>query len=327
VERSTIRILVVDDYEPWRRFVRLALLLHKKLEIIGEAADGMEAVTRAQELQPDLILLDIGLPNLNGIEAARQICVRAPQSKILFVSDNRAGDLVEAALQAGGVGYLVKSDAGTELLAAVESVLQGKPFVSASVSGPARHTSSDPVADNRPRSHRHEAGFYSDDQRLLDDLTQFVGSALKAGSSVIVVATESHRESLRPRLEALGIDVGMAIGEGRYVTADAADTLSAVMFNGQLDGVRLAALLGDLIAAAARAAKGQARVAVFGECVHLLWAQGQSEAVMQMERVGNELIKKYDADILCGYSLGNQRAMDGHIFRQICEAHSAVHSR
>ena len=90
--KSSIRVLVVDDYEPWRRFLRLTLLVLGKLEVVAEIFDGLEAVQKTQELQPDLILLDIGLPNLNGIEVARRIREVSPKSKILFVSEIRDPD-------------------------------------------------------------------------------------------------------------------------------------------------------------------------------------------------------------------------------------------
>ena len=103
----------------------------------------------------------------------------------------------------------------------------------------------------------HVAGFYSDDRRLLADLTQFVGAALKAGNAAIVVATESHRDSLLPRLQAYGLDVGAAIEQGRYVGLDAAETLSAFMVNDLPDPGRFLELLGDLIVSAREAAKGE----------------------------------------------------------------------
>ena len=135
LEGSTTRILVVDDFEPWRRFVSTTLQKQLTLQLIGEAVDGLEAVQKAQQLQPDLILLDIGLPTLNGIEAARRIRELSPKSKILFVSENRSWDIVEESLRTGAGGYVVKSDASDELLPATKAVLAGKRFVSASLAG------------------------------------------------------------------------------------------------------------------------------------------------------------------------------------------------
>jgi len=126
----SVRVVVVDDFEPFRRFLSSELQSRPELQVIAEVSDGLEAVQRAEELQPDLILLDIGLPKLNGIEAARRIRERAPKSMILFVSENRSPDIVEEALRTGADGYVLKSDAGREILPAVEAVLQGKQFVS-----------------------------------------------------------------------------------------------------------------------------------------------------------------------------------------------------
>ena len=126
----SIRILIIDDYEPWRRFVSATLQKQPNFQIIGDAADGLEAVQQAQELQPDLILLDIGLPTLNGIEAARRIHQVCPDAKILFASQNHDPGIVEAALSNGARGYFLKGDGKTELLRAIETVLRGDRFIS-----------------------------------------------------------------------------------------------------------------------------------------------------------------------------------------------------
>jgi DNA-binding NarL/FixJ family response regulator len=140
VETPAIRVLVVDDYEPWRRFVHSTLQKASELRVIGEASDGLEAIQKAEGTQPDLILLDIGLPKLNGIEAASRIRGLVPFSKIIFVSDTRSPDIMSVALRAGGSGYVVKSNGATELLPAIAAVLEGKQFVSADlgVATPAR---------------------------------------------------------------------------------------------------------------------------------------------------------------------------------------------
>ena len=133
----------MDDYEPWRRFILSSLQKWPELQVVGEASDGQEAVQKSQEIQPDLILLDIGLPTMNGIEAARQILQQSPNSRILFCSENLSPDVAEAALRAGAGGYLVKSDAGSDLLSAVTSVIRGKRFVSRTLAGHAFAETSD----------------------------------------------------------------------------------------------------------------------------------------------------------------------------------------
>jgi hypothetical protein len=176
---------------------------------------------------------------------------------------------------------------------------------------------------------RHEVGFYPDDASLLVDVTHFIGTALKAGHGAIVVATESHRNSLLRSLETHGVDIAAAIELGTYISVDAADVVSAFMVNRMPDPARFLKLFGDLIVTVAAAAKGeQARVAVFGEGVQLLWAQGNTEAAIRVERLTNRIAETYDVDILCGYCLGTvQDGMDSHVFQGICEEHSAVSSR
>jgi DNA-binding NarL/FixJ family response regulator len=130
---ASVRVLLVDDYEPFRREIVSRFDNEPVLRIVAEASDGFEAVRNAKELQPDLILLDIGLPKLNGIEAARQIRTVSPTSKILFVSECRSADIAEAALNTGASGYVVKSVAGRDLFIAIRAVLRGERFLTASL--------------------------------------------------------------------------------------------------------------------------------------------------------------------------------------------------
>jgi len=132
LEQPEFRVLVADDFEPWRNYACSELRKRDGAYSVQQTADGLETVQRAHELQPDLILLDISLPKMHGIDAARQIRSKCPKSKILFVSEDRSLDIVREALSTGARGYVVKSD-GSELLAAVEAVRQGRFFVSKSL--------------------------------------------------------------------------------------------------------------------------------------------------------------------------------------------------
>ena len=116
------RILVVDDFKPWRRYIRGLLEQRTDLLVVAEAADGIEAIAKACEHQPDLVVLDIGLPRLNGIEAARQIHQVAPPSKILFVSIERSTEFIEEALNLGASDYIRKAEIGSKLLPAVDAL-------------------------------------------------------------------------------------------------------------------------------------------------------------------------------------------------------------
>jgi DNA-binding NarL/FixJ family response regulator len=129
------RVLIVDDFRPFLILVRSLLEAMPDLRIVGEASDGLEAIQKAEELDPDLILLDVGLPKLSGIEAARRIRQLVPRSKILFLSQESDPDVVQEALGLGVGGYILKMQAGNELLVAIKAVLRGEQFVSNGLTG------------------------------------------------------------------------------------------------------------------------------------------------------------------------------------------------
>jgi DNA-binding NarL/FixJ family response regulator len=130
LQLSTVRILVVDDFEKFRQFVVEMLGKRPELQVVGEASDGLEALQKAVELRPDLILLDISLPSLNGIEVARQMRSLVPESKIIFLTRESSSDVVQEALGLGARGYVNKNMVLADLFAAVETVLLGMTFVS-----------------------------------------------------------------------------------------------------------------------------------------------------------------------------------------------------
>jgi DNA-binding NarL/FixJ family response regulator len=322
VMRSSI--LVADDFEGWRRQVRSLLRARPEWQVIAEASDGLEAVQKAEELKPDLILLDIGLPKLNGIEGARRIRQLSPRSKIVFLSLYNSLDVVQAALGTGALGYVLKSDARSELLPAVDAVLRSKQFVSSSLQG---HESTGTSGEKIPR--RHEVLFYSDDTLFLDSFARFIAVALKAGDAAIVVATESHREALALRLKTQGVNVDAATQQGTYIQLDVAKTLSTFMVNDMPDTARFFEIVGGVIQAAAKAAKGEhSRVVACGECSPLLWVEGKPDAAIRLEQLWDSVGTAFKVNILCGYALSSFHGKeDEHVFQSICAAHSAACSQ
>jgi DNA-binding NarL/FixJ family response regulator len=316
------RVLVVDDYDPFRRLIR-SLLESPALRVIGQACDGLEAVQKAQELQPDLVLLDIGLPKLNGMSAAEQIRKIAPHSRILFLSQECLLDVVERALDLGALGYLQKTRIHSELLLAITSVLAGKQFVSTDLEGkfPERTIPQSPD--------RHEVEFYSEEPVFLAGVSSFAAAALEAGNPVIVMATPAHREAVMRRLRSVRFDIDDAVQQGRYISLDAAELLSRIMVGGLPDSGRFFEGLSRLVrSASATVKKRHARVAICGECVGILWAEGKIHAAIQLERIGNELIKIHNVEILCAYPLGAfHDDQQRRAIASVCREHSAVRIR
>jgi DNA-binding NarL/FixJ family response regulator len=332
------RVLVVDDHQPWHSFYSTTLQEKPDLQVIGYVSDGLEAVRQAQELQPDLILLDIGLPKLNGIEAARRIREVSPTSKILFVSENRSADIAEEALSTGAGGYLVKSEAASELLPAIQAVLEGKQFVSASFSRHGLVETNENQSDNLQHNEgvtpfraekkiRHEVEFYADNARFVDGFARFIEAALKEGNAVIVVATDSHQASLLQRLTADGLNIPAKIEQGSYIPLNVTDTLPNFMVNDSPDPVLFRKLAGGLIREATKGAKGEhPRVAVCGEGVHTLLAAGNLQATIMLERMWGEIAQQYEVDVLCGYfrsAFANEESIS--TLERLCAEHTAAH--
>jgi len=124
MKASAVSVLVVDDFAAWRQFACTALKEIPHLAV-HEASDGVEAIEKGKKLRPNLVLLDIGLPYLNGMQVAREIGRLSPDTKIIFLTENRDNALMEEAFRAGASGYVIKSNAEKELVSAVKAALNG----------------------------------------------------------------------------------------------------------------------------------------------------------------------------------------------------------
>jgi DNA-binding NarL/FixJ family response regulator len=336
--RPSIRVLLVDDFPAFRDLLRSDLRKFPNLEIVGEASDGLEAVQKFRQLHPDLILLDLGLPKLNGIEVIRRIKTLSAKAKILVVSADRSPAIVEEAFHSGASGYLVKSDVARELRFAVESVFAGVRFFS-KLASDTIPDKSDPYSSRNsvgyaevPRnplavnsfSRLHRADIYSDDQSLSDQAGLFIGKALHSGNAAIVIASPSHRSQLLRNLKSYDLDLEGIFKQGRYIALDASEMLSKILLNETIDRDRFLNLFEALVE---KAKIKHLRISIFGECAPILLARGLPEAAIQMEKLGSEIVSRYNVELLCGYSHSGLRdLMFGTIYQQICAEHSSLHS-
>ena len=341
MESARTRILVVEDHEQWRRFICSTLATQPQFHVIGTVSDGLAAVQKAEELLPELIVLDVGLPGLNGIEVARRIRESSPEIKLLLVSENRLAEIAESAFRLGALGYVLKSRAEVELLPAVDAVLQGKRFVSAHLTGSVPRprdekvtsqirciTSKEPSLPVRKPGdrRRHEVEFYPDHAAFVAGFARFVKARLNDGSTVIVIVNESHRAGLVHRLKAGDVDAESMTQCRRLILMDADQTLSACMVNDMPDPARCAQAVVDVMTGAAEPTNGRnARVAVCGECAPALVAAGKADAAIRFEHLWDVLTEGYEIDTLCGYVWSaiprEQRSL---VVTRICAEHSAV---
>jgi DNA-binding NarL/FixJ family response regulator len=336
-----VRILIAEDHPLFRRFLASTVQSRPGVQVVCEVPDGLEAVQKVRELEPELVLLDIGLPGQNGIEAARQIRKFSPQSKILFVTQEASADFVHAALETGAWGYVTKTDAGHELLPALEALLRGQKYMSKSVAehgfmktatlapdqAEALSGFSRSEASERPRC--HEVGFFSDDDALLGSFADFLAAALQNGNAGIVITTELQQIRVLSRLEAYGLDMSAAIRQGRYVALDTEDALSRYMVYDRPDDALFYRAADDLITKTAKAVDGErTRVVACGECAPLLWERGNVEEAIRLERLWDEIARSHGVQVLCGYQLATCEGEKGRdTFDRICAEHSAVRSK
>jgi len=171
----------------------------------------------------------------------------------------------------------------------------------------------------------HTVQFYGEDSSLLDELSRFIGSALVAGDSAVVIATKAHREGLAQRLQSRGFDTATAAEQGRYIALDAAETLAKFMRHNWPDSGLFTEVISSILGQAAAVGGMTRRIAAFGEMVALLWAQGNSEAAVRLEQLWNDLAQTYSLSLRCAYPMSDfNRENHGATFLQICAEHSHV---
>lgn len=285
------------------------------LLVVGEAADGLDAIFQAEALRPDVVILDIGLPMLSGLEAAGQIRAKVPDAKLMFVTNESSMEVVEHAFSTGAHGYVYKPRVLRDVLPVLDAIIRGGRFVSGGLERVAR---GDSLA-----SHDHHLLFCSSDAILVAAFSRFIAGALGRGNTVIVLVTEAHDRSLKRSLQASHVDLALAIRQERYVSVSITELLAKVMVNGCPDPTRFLNAAEELLTEAARRAGGRAEIAACGECSPTVWANGNVEGAIQLEQLWDDVAKSRKMDILCAYPLA-ARDESAPAVRRLCEEHTAV---
>ena len=308
------RVLVVEDHTAFRGIVCELLQESPAVRIVGEAADGFDAVRQAVSLRPDVVVLDMSLPSLNGFEVARRIRAAVPHAKVMFLTVEASPDVVEQAFHCGAHGYVYKPRANRDMLTVLDAITQGARFVNG---GLERVADGDSLA-----SHHHHAAFCSSDDALVCTFGRFVARRLDDGGAVISLLTDAHAEGLRRNLLARAVDLDSALRERRYVPLSIGDLLARIMVDDHPDPARFFSVAEDLLTDAARRATN-GRVAACGECAPTLWARGQREAAIELEHLWDEVAKNRPTDILCVYPL-SARVEEMGTLRRLCAEHTSV---
>jgi DNA-binding NarL/FixJ family response regulator len=309
--RKPYKILVVDDIKKWRDVTCSILSERHDLQVIGQASDGLNAVELARTLQPDIVILDIGLPVLNGFEVARRIRDYCPASLIIFLSAHKSQEMVSAALNLGVNAFVAKTDV-QQLLQSIEYVLAGRRFISKS----SETTITVP----------HELELFQDEESLLDSFANYIKRALDAKNAAIVLVSDEHEIAIRSRLLLNGVDVSQAIKSGTYIPVDVREILSSIIVDGRSDPTRFEEVTRRIIGKGIRGQKRDAfKITLCAQCAPALWSAGLLETATELERLWDEFARVHSIETLCGYVQDHGIGLENiPSFVRICSHHTFV---
>ena len=300
---------MADDHAPMLESISTILAPH--YVIVGTVADGRALVEAAQRLRPDLIIADITMPLSNGIDAAAQIKKSLPAMKFLFVTMHASTAYIEAAFEAGGTGYVLKSEIHEELLDAIQSVLNGHIYVSPNLATKHLKRSQDDPVTIDPGTARileshcpaHIVYPYSDDRSLVCKVGYYASNGLRGNGAVILIATQAHRYAIKRYLKAEW-KIEALEASRQLAFFDAAETMGRFMANDNPDPRLFEACFRPAIEHAQRDERTDLKreVWLFREMVDLLWPVN-SAAAEGLEELWNKLVKEYSIRILCAYSM------------------------
>jgi DNA-binding NarL/FixJ family response regulator len=297
---ETVRILLADDHAAVRRGLRSLLESQPQWKVCGEARTGREAVEQARLLKPDLVLLDVTMPELNGLEAARQILDQSPRTHVLLSSMHQSDELTDEARRSGAEGVVLKSDA-RELTAAIQSLFRAV----------AIHLAGADVRDTR-----HVAAFFSSDEERYRILGPFIAEGLMRGEKAFHIIDGGHHDAYVHSLESAGIDVDRAAAQGQI---EIAHWDKMYLEGGHFEQQAMLNHFQQLFTG--RAAEGSPRTRAIG---YMEWALVPPPSVgelVEYESRLNEFLPNFDDVVVCAYDLAK---FDGKVIVDVMRAHPAV---
>jgi DNA-binding NarL/FixJ family response regulator len=346
-----IRILIVDDHEAVRLSVRSLLSECPEWVVCGEAADGIEAVEKATKLRPDVILMDVTMPRMDGVQASKVVRQQVPEAEVILMSQNDPRVVRSQASEIGARDFVAKSDLSRALLSTIEKLvsqrksgmatdknsseraqgLSNNPFTTTDsdlqpeIGGGMKQDLKqqpwcDLLAGAAPRDHIVQ--LYQDEQFLSRAVCRFAVSAIHHGEGVILVPTSAHWNALRPRLEAEGVDVTAAQASGQLTVVDADELLPGFMRDAMPDAPLFLGLAGETVAKA-RGGDRFTKVRWWGEMVNVLWERGDVAGSMGLEDLFHKLAHDQEIAIFCSFLMDN---FDGEVHARMLPRLGQNHS-
>jgi DNA-binding NarL/FixJ family response regulator len=290
--------------------------LEAEFDVVGTAADGRSAVDAALRLKPDLVVVDLTMPELNGFGATQELKRLGSQAKTVFLTMHDGDEYVAAAVEAGAHGYVLKSRLQPDLVSALRHALADRLFVPSL-------TSLLMLADNRSQ---HAAHFYGDESRRLDNLSRLLGAALRRGDAVVVAGTDATRAGVATRLAERNMDIDGLTERGRYIPVDAAEALSQFMRNRQPDAGLLSQFTEQLERTRLAKAEGSPQqLTVCGEMAALLYQEGNTQGAISLEGLWSRLTSGRQVFTVCEYPHSCFEGEAGaQFFSHVCQQHGSV---
>ena len=309
--RPAPRVLLADDHAEMRSHA--SSVLQETCDIVASVSDGLEAVEQTIHLSPDVVVLDVTMPGLDGFQAARELRRRGSQAKIVFLSLHEGDEFVVTGIRSGGSAYVPKHRMPIDLPSAVEHVSAGRVFLPSLSS----------LSAIAPRG-GHAMMFYARHEAWCSEAAGLVRVALSRGDAVTVFASEVTRMGVAKKLAAQGLDTTQVIADGRYVVVDAAETLQQIILNGQPDAQRVAAVV-DTLESRLAVSRPAARMTIIGEIAAGV-GRNEPDALLGIEHLWNALAGDRPFLTVCGYSTRRLRddAQDGRLWSGLCGQHWAV---